>query len=76
MSTKTVTNATEWVFNGFKNKCASLCAGVHVCLSVCKPFFIVTFVTEPVGQFQQKITKSILEKRELKSVKINGHAFF
>lgn len=29
----------------------------------------VTFVTEPVGQFQQKIAKSILVKGKLKSVK-------
>lgn len=32
-------------------------------------FLIVTFVTEPIGQFQHKIAKSILEKGELKSVK-------
>lgn len=32
-------------------------------------FIIVTFVTEPIGQFQHKIAKSILEKGELKSVK-------
>lgn len=32
-------------------------------------FLIVTFVTEPLGQFQHKIAKSILKKGELKSVK-------
>lgn len=52
-------------------------AGVYVRSSVRKPFFlIVTFVSEPVGQFQQKIAKIILVKRKLKSVKKNGHAFF
>lgn len=39
-------------------------------------FLIVTFVSEPVGQFQQKIAKIILVKGKLKSVKKNGHAFF
>lgn len=39
VSTKTVTNAMERVFNGLKDKYASLCAGVHVRVSVWKPFF-------------------------------------
>lgn len=48
---------TQW--NGFKDKYTSHFAGVHVhvrssaCLSVSLLFKIVTFVTEPVGQFQQ-----------------------
>lgn len=39
-------------------------------------FLIVTFVTEPIGQFQHKIAKSILEKGELKSVKKKWSRFF
>lgn len=70
MSTKTVTNAMELVFNGFKDKYASLFAGVHVrssaCLSVSLLFSIVTFVTESVGPFQQqKKSKQIFGKGKL-----------
>lgn len=36
----------------------------------------MTFVLEPLGQFQQKIAKSILRNGELKTVKMNGHAVF
>lgn len=70
MSTKTVTNAMELVFNGFKDKYASLFAGVHVrssaCLSVSLLFSIVTFVTESVGPFQQQKKKQTnFRKREI-----------
>lgn len=66
----------------FKDKYASLFAGVHVrssaCMSVSLFFFLIlTFVTEPVVQFQQQQkAKSILGKWELKSVKMNGDHFF
>lgn len=39
-------------------------------------FLIVTFVSEPVGQFQQKIAKIILVKGKLKSLKRMVTPFF
>lgn len=60
--------------NGFKDKYASLFAGVHVhvrssaCLSV-SLFVNCDICNKNIGQFQQKIASSVLGKGKLKSLK-------